>query len=170
MTEDYIPNKAHQVEHKIISDGTFYGVVIELAQEFKDGWELNDKDYPVFNSIYFTVSLKRAKTSDIDASGTVVPPTTKTSPQTRKTAVDGQVAVGQINQQRVEVFKAKLDSINANVEVYKALMEGHLYVPMQSKINLMRIERRYRHILSKLPQRKPRLMPIAHVFRVRLKR
>lgn len=41
-----------------------------------------------------------------------------------KTAIDGQVALGQINQQRVEVFKAKLDAVQANVEVYKAMMQG----------------------------------------------
>ena len=41
-----------------------------------------------------------------------------------KTAIDGQVALGQINQQRVEVFKAKLDAVQSNVEVYKALMQG----------------------------------------------
>lgn len=41
-----------------------------------------------------------------------------------KTAVDGQVALGQINQQRVEVFKAKLDAVQSSVEVYKALMQG----------------------------------------------
>lgn len=41
-----------------------------------------------------------------------------------KTAIDGQVALGQINQQRVDVFKAKLDSVQSNVEVYKALMQG----------------------------------------------
>ena len=41
-----------------------------------------------------------------------------------KTAIDGQVALGQINQQRVDVFKAKLDAVQANVEVYKALMQG----------------------------------------------
>jgi hypothetical protein len=41
-----------------------------------------------------------------------------------KTAVDGQVALGQINQQRVEVYKARLDAVLANVEVYKGLMQG----------------------------------------------
>lgn len=41
-----------------------------------------------------------------------------------KTAIDGQVALGQINQQRVDVFKAKLDAVQSNVEVYKALMQG----------------------------------------------
>ncbi|KSJ98315.1 hypothetical protein APA24_21575 [Pseudomonas aeruginosa] len=41
-----------------------------------------------------------------------------------KTAVEGQVALGQINQQRVEVFKAKLDAVQSSVEVYKALMQG----------------------------------------------
>lgn len=41
-----------------------------------------------------------------------------------KTAIDGQVALGQINQQRVDVYKAKLDAVQANVEVYKALMQG----------------------------------------------
>lgn len=41
-----------------------------------------------------------------------------------KTAIEGQVALGQINQQRVDVFKAKLDAVQSNVEVYKALMQG----------------------------------------------
>lgn len=41
-----------------------------------------------------------------------------------KTAIEGQVALGQINQQRVEVFKARLDAVQANVEVYKAMMQG----------------------------------------------
>lgn len=41
-----------------------------------------------------------------------------------KTAVEGQVALGQINQHRVEVFKAKLAAVQSNVEVYKALMQG----------------------------------------------
>ncbi|MBB6559576.1 hypothetical protein HNP48_002243 [Acidovorax soli] len=41
-----------------------------------------------------------------------------------KTAVDGQVALGQINQQRVEVFKAKLAGVQASVELFTALMRG----------------------------------------------
>lgn len=41
-----------------------------------------------------------------------------------KTAIEGQVALGQINQQRVEVFKAKLSAVQSNVEVYKAMMQG----------------------------------------------
>lgn len=41
-----------------------------------------------------------------------------------KTAVDGQVALGQINQQRVEVFKARLDAVTSSVEIYKATMQG----------------------------------------------
>lgn len=41
-----------------------------------------------------------------------------------KTAIDGQVALGQINQQKVDVFKAKLDAVQSNVEVYKAVMSG----------------------------------------------
>ncbi|QLI49410.1 hypothetical protein vBPaeMUSP18_29 [Pseudomonas phage vB_PaeM_USP_18] len=41
-----------------------------------------------------------------------------------KTAIEGQVALGQINQQRVDVFKAKLDAVQSNVDVYKALMQG----------------------------------------------
>jgi len=41
-----------------------------------------------------------------------------------KTAVEGQAALGQINQQRVDVFKAKLQAVQSNVEVYKALMQG----------------------------------------------
>jgi hypothetical protein len=41
-----------------------------------------------------------------------------------KTAIDGQVALGQINQQRVEVFKAKLTGVQASVELFTALMRG----------------------------------------------
>lgn len=41
-----------------------------------------------------------------------------------RTAIEGQVALGQINQQRVEVFKARLGAVQSNVEVYKALMQG----------------------------------------------
>lgn len=41
-----------------------------------------------------------------------------------KTAIDGQVALGQINQQRVDVFKAKLEAVMSSVEVYKAMMQG----------------------------------------------
>jgi hypothetical protein len=41
-----------------------------------------------------------------------------------KTAIDGQVALGQINQQRVEVFKAKLAGVQASVELFTAMMRG----------------------------------------------
>jgi hypothetical protein len=41
-----------------------------------------------------------------------------------KAAVDGQVALGQINQQRVEVFKAKLAGVQSTVEVFTSLMRG----------------------------------------------
>lgn len=41
-----------------------------------------------------------------------------------KVAVDGQVALGQINQQKVEVYKAKLTAVQSAVEVYKATMQG----------------------------------------------
>ena len=41
-----------------------------------------------------------------------------------KVAVDGQVAIGQINQQKVEVYKAKLSAVQSSVEVYKATMQG----------------------------------------------
>ena len=44
--------------------------------------------------------------------------------QAYKTAVDAQVAVGQLNQQRVEVFKSKVDAVMAHVEVYKAMVQG----------------------------------------------
>jgi hypothetical protein len=44
--------------------------------------------------------------------------------QAYKIAVDAQVALGQINQQRVEVFKAKLAAVSATVEIYKAMMQG----------------------------------------------
>lgn len=41
-----------------------------------------------------------------------------------KIAVDGQVALGQINQQRVEVYKAKLSAVQAAVDVYTATVQG----------------------------------------------
>lgn len=41
-----------------------------------------------------------------------------------KTAVEGQIALGEINKQRVDVFKAKIDAIQNNVNVYKAVMDG----------------------------------------------
>ena len=41
-----------------------------------------------------------------------------------KTAVDAQVAVGQINEQYVQVYRAKMDAVQSNVEVYKALIQG----------------------------------------------
>lgn len=41
-----------------------------------------------------------------------------------KTAIEGQVALGQINQQKVEVFKARLAAVESSVEVYKATMQG----------------------------------------------
>ena len=41
-----------------------------------------------------------------------------------KTAVDAQAAVGQINEQYVQVYKAKMDAVLSNVEVYKALVQG----------------------------------------------
>jgi len=41
-----------------------------------------------------------------------------------KTAVDAQVAVGQINEQYVQVYRSKMDAVLSNVEVYKALVQG----------------------------------------------
>lgn len=41
-----------------------------------------------------------------------------------KTAVDAQVALGQINEQYVQVFKAKIEAVLSNVELYKALVQG----------------------------------------------
>lgn len=41
-----------------------------------------------------------------------------------KTAVDAQVAIGQINEQYVQVYRAKMDAVLSNVEVYKALIQG----------------------------------------------
>ena len=41
-----------------------------------------------------------------------------------KTAVDAQVAVGQINEQHVKVFQAKVEAMLSNVDVYKALVQG----------------------------------------------
>ena len=44
--------------------------------------------------------------------------------QAYKTAIDGQVALGQLNVQKVEVFKARLSAVMSSVELYKASMEG----------------------------------------------
>lgn len=44
--------------------------------------------------------------------------------QAYKAAIDAQVATGQINQQRVEVFKARLAGVQASVEVFTAMMRG----------------------------------------------
>lgn len=41
-----------------------------------------------------------------------------------KTAVDAQVALGQINEQYVQVYKAKVEVVLSNVELYKALVQG----------------------------------------------
>lgn len=41
-----------------------------------------------------------------------------------KTAIDAQVAIGQINEQNVQVFRAKVEAMLSNVEVYKALVQG----------------------------------------------
>ena len=41
-----------------------------------------------------------------------------------KTAVDAQAAIGQINEQYVQVFRAKMDAVLSNVEIYKALVQG----------------------------------------------
>lgn len=41
-----------------------------------------------------------------------------------KTAVDAQVAIGQINEQYVQVYKARVDAVLSNVEIYKALIQG----------------------------------------------
>lgn len=41
-----------------------------------------------------------------------------------KTAVDAQVAMGQINEQHVKVYQAKVEAMLSNVEVYKALVQG----------------------------------------------
>ncbi|RLL50329.1 hypothetical protein D9K79_00840 [Acinetobacter cumulans] len=41
-----------------------------------------------------------------------------------KAAVDAQVALGQINEQHVQVFKAKTEAVLSNVELFKATMQG----------------------------------------------
>lgn len=41
-----------------------------------------------------------------------------------KTAVEAQQAIGQLNQQTVEVYKARLSAVQASVEIFKALMQG----------------------------------------------
>lgn len=44
--------------------------------------------------------------------------------QAYKTAIEGQALIGQINTQKVEVYKARLQAVMSNVEVYKAMMQG----------------------------------------------
>ena len=41
-----------------------------------------------------------------------------------KTAVEAQQAIGQVNQQTVEVYKAQVSAVLSNVEVFKAMMQG----------------------------------------------
>jgi len=41
-----------------------------------------------------------------------------------KAAIDGQAAIGQINSQKVEVFKAKLGAVQSKIEVFKSEMQG----------------------------------------------
>ena len=44
--------------------------------------------------------------------------------QAYKAAIEGQIALGQINQQRVEVFKAKLAGVQSAIEHFTGLMRG----------------------------------------------
>lgn len=57
--------------------------------------------------------------------------------QAYKTAVDAQAVIGQINEQTVEVFKARLAAVGQNVEVFKALMEG---VKIKSEADRVQLE------------------------------
>ena len=41
-----------------------------------------------------------------------------------KTAVDAQVAIGQINAQHVQVYKARIEAVLSNVEIYKAQVQA----------------------------------------------
>jgi hypothetical protein len=41
-----------------------------------------------------------------------------------KTAVDAQVALGQVNEMKVRVYQARMEGVRTNVEVYKAMMQG----------------------------------------------
>ena len=41
-----------------------------------------------------------------------------------KAAVDGQVALGQINEQKVKVYQARLEAVRSSTEIFKALMQG----------------------------------------------
>lgn len=41
-----------------------------------------------------------------------------------KTAVDAQAVIGQINEQHVQVYRAKIEAVMSNVELYKATMQG----------------------------------------------
>ncbi|MFG5779858.1 hypothetical protein ACFIQF_22590 [Comamonas sp. J-3] len=41
-----------------------------------------------------------------------------------KTYLEGQAAIGQLNQQKVEVFKAKLAGVQASTEIYNSMMRG----------------------------------------------
>lgn len=41
-----------------------------------------------------------------------------------KAAIEGQQAIGQLNQQAVEIYKARISAVQSSVEVFKALMQG----------------------------------------------
>lgn len=41
-----------------------------------------------------------------------------------KTAIDAQAVIGQINEQHVQVYRAKIEAVMSNVELYKATMQG----------------------------------------------
>lgn len=44
--------------------------------------------------------------------------------QAYKLAIDGQLALGQVNSQKIDIYKAKLQTVMSNVELYKALMQA----------------------------------------------
>jgi hypothetical protein len=54
-----------------------------------------------------------------------------------KAEVQGQIAIGQLNEQTVKVFQAKLEAVRNQVEVYKSTMEG---ARVQSDVNRNEIE------------------------------
>lgn len=54
-------NKGHTTDYKSLTDHSFYGIVHAIEKEFKDGWVINGKEYPLYDGYVFNVSVKREK-------------------------------------------------------------------------------------------------------------
>ena len=76
-------NKAHNIEHKSVSDFSFYGIANQIQKELSAGWEINNKEYPIYTGTLYTVSFKRVK----GVTTTLAPPTTRKAQQTPVKAV-----------------------------------------------------------------------------------